>query len=126
MVRTGETVVYDSIDADTIAAGLPDDVPRDLVERLAPTSTVIVPLVGRGAVVGTLTLTRRGGRYDDEDRRFAEELGRHVGLAVANANLFERERAVAQRPAAEPAAPDACPRSTAWRSPPATSPAAPG
>jgi serine phosphatase RsbU (regulator of sigma subunit) len=96
VVRTGETVVYDSIDADTIAAGLPDDVPRDLIERLAPTSTVIVPLVGRGAVVGTLTLTRRGGRYDDEDRRFAEELGRHVGLAVANANLYERERAVAQ------------------------------
>jgi serine phosphatase RsbU (regulator of sigma subunit) len=96
VIRDGETVAYEEVDADTLASGLPTDVPRDLVERLAPTSTIIVPLVGRGAVVGAMTLTRRGGRYDDEDRRFAEELGRHVGLAVANAALFERERAVAE------------------------------
>jgi serine phosphatase RsbU (regulator of sigma subunit) len=54
-----------------------------------------VPLTGRGEVVGTLTLGRPGGCFDGEDRRFAEELGRNVGLAVANAALFERERAVA-------------------------------
>jgi PAS domain S-box-containing protein len=95
-IHSGETIAYDEVDAATLAAGLPVDVPRDLIERLAPTSTMIVPLVGRGAVIGTMTLTRRGGRYDDEDRRFTEELGRHVGLAVANANLYERERAVAE------------------------------
>ena len=80
---------------DELAAGLPDDVPSDLLSRLAPASTLIVPLIGRGAVVGTLSLGRRGGRFDEDDRRFAEELGRHLGLAVANAALFERERAVA-------------------------------
>ena len=96
VIRTGETLVYDDVDADTLAAGLGPEVPRELVERLAPTSTIISALVGRGTVVGTLTLTRQGGSYDDEDRRFAEELGRHVGLAVANAHLYERERAVAR------------------------------
>jgi serine phosphatase RsbU (regulator of sigma subunit) len=95
VIRTGETVRYDEIDADTIAAGLPGDVPRDLLERLAPTSTIIVALVGRGMVVGAMTLTRQGVPYDDEEQRFIEELGRHVGLAFANAALYERERAVA-------------------------------
>ena len=95
VVRSGETVVYDDIGAETLAAGLPAEVPAELIERLSPTSTLIVPLIGRGRVVGTMTLTRQGGRYDDEDRRFAEELGRHVGLAVANAHLYERERSVA-------------------------------
>ncbi len=95
VLRSGETVVYDDIGAETLAAGLPAEVPAELIERLSPTSTLIVPLIGRGRVVGTMTLTRQGGRYDDEDRRFAEELGRHVGLAVANAHLFERERSVA-------------------------------
>jgi PAS domain S-box-containing protein len=95
VARTGETVAYDAVDADTIAAGIPADVPRDLLDRLAPASTIIVALVGRGMVVGAMTLTRKGGSYDDEERRFAEELGRHVGLAVANAALYERERAVA-------------------------------
>jgi serine phosphatase RsbU (regulator of sigma subunit) len=78
-----------------VAAGLPDDVPAELIAGLTPTSSVIVPLIGRGSTIGTLSLSRRGGHFDDDDRRFAEELGRHVGLAVANAQLFEREHAVA-------------------------------
>ncbi len=95
VVRTGESLLYLEVGPDELAAGLPDDVPSDLLSRLAPASTLIVPLIGRGAVVGTLSLGRRGGRFDEDDRRFAEELGRHLGLAVANAALFERERAVA-------------------------------
>ncbi|HYF46952.1 MAG TPA: SpoIIE family protein phosphatase, partial [Acidimicrobiales bacterium] len=93
-IRSRETIVYDEVDLESMAAGLPG-VPRELLEPFADASTIIVPLVGRGASVGTMTLTRRGGRYDEEDRRFIEELGRHVGLAVANSQLFERERAVA-------------------------------
>lgn len=96
VIRSGQTASYDEVDADTLAAGMGAQVPPELIERFAPSSTVIVPLVGRGAVVGAMTLTRRGGRYDAEDRRFAEELGRHIGLAIANAALFERERKVAE------------------------------
>lgn len=95
VVSTGNTAVYQEVGAEDLAAGIPVELPPDLLDRMAPVSTLIVPLIGRGAVVGTLTLARRGGRFHDDDRRFAEELGRHVGLAVANAALFERERAVA-------------------------------
>ena len=95
VIRTGKSVAYEEVGAEELAAGVPVDLPPDLLVRLAPVSTLIVPLIGRGAVVGTLSLARRGGRFDDDDRRFAEELGRHLGLAVANAALYERERAVA-------------------------------
>ncbi len=95
VIRTGETLVYEEITADEMAAGLPDTVPRELLDALTPSSSLIVPLIGRGATIGTLSVSRRGGRFDDDDRRFAEEFGRHVGLAVANAQLFEREHAIA-------------------------------
>lgn len=95
VVSTGATVVHQDVGAEELAAGLPVELPADLLDRMAPVSTLIVLLIGRGTAVGTLTLARRGGRFHDDDRRFAEELGRHVGLAVANAALFERERAVA-------------------------------
>jgi serine phosphatase RsbU (regulator of sigma subunit)/putative methionine-R-sulfoxide reductase with GAF domain len=95
VVRSGQSLVYEDIGSEEMALGLPDNVPADLIARLSPTSSMIVPLMGRGTAVGTLTLSRRGGRFEDEDRRFAEELGRHVGLAVANSQLFEREHAIA-------------------------------
>ncbi len=95
-IRTAETQAYDDIGVAEMSAGLPEEVPADLLDRLAPSSTIIVPLIGRGSVVGAMTLTHRGGAYDADDRRFVEELGRHIGLAVANAALFERERAVAE------------------------------
>jgi PAS domain S-box-containing protein len=95
VVESGESLVHEQVEAEELARGLGDGVPADLIARLAPTSTVIAPLLGRGTVIGTVSLARRGGRFDDDDRRFAEELGRHLGLALANAALFERERAVA-------------------------------
>jgi PAS domain S-box-containing protein len=93
-IRTGQTIVHDSVEVDVLAAAMPG-VPNDLLERFGRASTLIVPLVGRGAVIGAMTLSQRDERFDDEDRRFAEELGRHIGLAMANSQLFERERAVA-------------------------------
>lgn len=95
VIHTGEPLVYEEIGEEELRSGLPPEVPDAVLTRLAPTSSVTVPLTGRGRAVGTLSLSRRGGRFDDEDVRFVEELGRHVGLAVANAQLFEREHAIA-------------------------------
>jgi serine phosphatase RsbU (regulator of sigma subunit) len=95
VARTGATVTYRSVGADTLAAAAPDGLPDDVLARLTPASTVIVPLVGRGATIGVLSMARRGIPFDDDEVRFAEELGRHIGLAVANAALFEREHAIA-------------------------------
>ncbi len=60
-------------------------------------AAMVVPLLGRGAPIGTITLmlTEDGGRYDDRILPVARELGRHVGLAIENLQLFEQQQRVA-------------------------------
>jgi signal transduction histidine kinase len=52
-------------------------------------SQLAVPLIGRGQVLGVLTLTRSGEpAYDRSDLTFAEELARRVALFVDHAMLL--------------------------------------
>ncbi len=58
-------------------------------------SWMIVPLKAREKVLGVMTLcflARSGRRYEEADRRVAEELARRAGLAVDNAGLYESAR----------------------------------
>ena len=58
-------------------------------------SWMIVPLKAREKVLGVMTLcflARSGRRYEEADRRVAEELARCAGLAVDNAGLYESAR----------------------------------
>ncbi len=63
---------------------------RALIEELAPTSAMIVPLVARGRVLGAISFVRSSGSapYTVEDVRLAEELVRRAGLAIDNARLY--------------------------------------
>ena len=65
---------------------------------------MVVPIAGRGGVIGSLTfVTADSGRsYTERDLAFAEDLEKRAGLALDNARLFEQERAA--RRAAESAA----------------------
>jgi PAS domain S-box-containing protein len=56
----------------------------------APAASVMVaPLLGRGAVLGTVTFVAVGPRqYDEEDLALAEELGRRAAIALDNARLY--------------------------------------
>ena len=67
-------------------------------------STMVVPLLGRGEVLGTLSFVaaRSGRRYGPESLSIAEDLGRRAGLAIENARLFAAEHEARQ--AAERAA----------------------
>lgn len=88
-----------------ISGGSADD-----LERLAPTpasaafarkvgvrSAVAVPLVARGRTLGVLSLvlSASGRHYEAGDVELSSELARRAGLAVANARLFEQQRATA-------------------------------
>ncbi|MGN6242725.1 MAG: SpoIIE family protein phosphatase [Motilibacteraceae bacterium] len=62
-------------------------------------SAIVVPLVGRNEVLGTLLLGRGdGGRsaYDEEDLRLAIDLSRRAALIVDNARLYNREHRTAE------------------------------
>jgi PAS domain S-box-containing protein len=64
---------------------------RGLVERLAPRSYMIVPLLARGRTIGSLTLlsTRPGRHYGAEDLAFVQTLAARCALAIDNARLHD-------------------------------------
>src|SRR6478735_4332690 len=65
---------------------------RELIERLAPKSYLIVPLAARGRVLGSMTLlsTRAGRHYTESDLAFAAALAERCALAIDNARLHDR------------------------------------
>ncbi|HUG41098.1 MAG TPA: GAF domain-containing sensor histidine kinase [Longimicrobiales bacterium] len=100
VLETGQPLMMEDIEADW-----PRDLPEDLqglerLRRLAARSLIVVPLVVRGATLGTLTLgsTRTDRFYGSNDLALARELARSAGLALENARLYrESQRAIRAR-----------------------------
>lgn len=71
-------------------AGQSDELAQAL-RVLAPRSLIVVPLLARGVLLGTLVLvsTHPSRRYAESDLRLAEELGRRAAPAIENAGLYE-------------------------------------
>ena len=72
----------------------------DAARSLAVRSILTVPVVTpSGEILGALTCVRDAADprddYRAEDLRFVEEVGRRAGAAIANAQLYERERRIA-------------------------------
>ena len=84
VLRTGASRLYPELPAG-------NDKSQKLLRKLDRTSTMIVPLVARGQVLGALTLisVASGHRYTADDLAMVEELGRRAGLVVDNARLYD-------------------------------------
>jgi PAS domain S-box-containing protein len=67
---------------------------RPLLERLAVTSSITLPLVCRGQVVGIANLmrSRPGQPYDTDDLRFAQSVADRAAFAISNARSEASER----------------------------------
>jgi serine phosphatase RsbU (regulator of sigma subunit) len=91
VVRTGESEIYPFIPAELIEASATSADHLELLRRLGLTSAIIVPLVGRDGVVGTLTLihAESGRRYNEEDFAFLEAVADRVAVALDTASTFE-------------------------------------
>ena len=90
VAESGEPILASDVRAtidDNIAADQ-----RELVERLAPKSYMIVPLAARGRALGSMTLlsTRAGRHYAESDLAFAGALAQRCALAIDNARLHDR------------------------------------
>jgi signal transduction histidine kinase len=68
---------------------------RPYLERLGVTSSMTLPLLSRGKVVGVANLMRSAPEhpYDDDDFNFAQNVADHAALAVENARSYAAERA---------------------------------
>jgi serine phosphatase RsbU (regulator of sigma subunit) len=67
---------------------------HDLMTRLAPHATVVLPLRGRGHTRGLITLANSGGRgpFAADDLTTVREVGAQVGLALDNLHLHATRR----------------------------------
>ncbi|MGZ3699092.1 MAG: GAF domain-containing protein, partial [Bdellovibrionota bacterium] len=77
---------------------------EEIMQQLAPRSTMAVPLKSRDRILGMITFSILEGsrRYQQDDLILAEELARRTAVAIENARLYrqaqeERRRAEASR-----------------------------
>jgi len=71
---------------------------RQLLETLAPTSIMGVPLMARGGLLGALVVSSSHAdkRFDGDDLRLLGELGQRAALALENARLYRVARSAVQ------------------------------
>lgn len=84
--RKPELLILDEAFLATFPA---DSQHRQLIERLELRSSVVVPLMARGTVVGVMSASARDRVYTADDVVLANELGTRAALAIDNARLFE-------------------------------------
>lgn len=90
VIRSGEPLLIPSIPQEHLqAVTLPDL--KEFVDAIGIESVLIVPLIGRSGVVGTISLSRhRGNRsYNVEDQTFLTDIAYRAALAIENCRLFE-------------------------------------
>ena len=90
VLRSGEPVLIPSLPPEQLKAiTLPAF--EEFINEVGIESVLVVPLMGRSGVVGTIHLLRhRGSRaYNVDDQTFLTDIAYRVALAIENCRLFE-------------------------------------
>jgi GAF domain-containing protein len=95
--RTGRSEFYPEVTDEMLAAGARDEEHLRLSRELNLRGGMVVPVPGRDATLGVLTLVRTNGSapYASSDLVLAEEVGRRAGVAIENARLYGQSQDVA-------------------------------
>ncbi|MDQ2783633.1 MAG: PAS domain S-box protein [Chloroflexota bacterium] len=99
VIRTGRSQVLHEIPDASLVAGARDADHLAILRVLGLASSMIVPLIARGRVLGTITFVSSSHEwlYGPDDLAFAEELGRRAAIAVDNARLYRDAQAAEAR-----------------------------
>jgi signal transduction histidine kinase len=86
--------LYAEIPDEVLVANIHDPDQLAATRELGYRSAMVVPIVGRGDVLGAITfmISDSGRRYGPESLAVAEDLGRRAGLILENLGLYEAER----------------------------------
>jgi PAS domain S-box-containing protein len=90
VLKSGEPVLIPSIPSDQLKAiSLPAF--QKFIDEVGIESVLIVPLMGRSGVVGTIHLLRHQGNksFNVEDQSFLTDIAYRIALAIENCRLFE-------------------------------------
>lgn len=93
VIKSGEPVLIPSIQPEQLRAiSLPPF--QEFIREMGIESVMIVPLVGRGGVLGTLNLSRHRGNkpFNVEDQSFLRDIAYRFALAIENCRLFDALR----------------------------------
>ena len=119
VLRTGRSLLFPEIPDELLAEGARDPEHLRVMREMELRSCMIVPLRGRGRVLGALSFVNdsEGSSFDEEDLGVAEELAARAAAAVENARLYSHVAARSRDVAGEPAAPAPAGRSpgSSWR-----------
>jgi PAS domain S-box-containing protein len=98
VIRTGEPELIPEITEDMLKLVATDELHLDLLLQLGLSSYMCVPVKGREAILGAITLvTSESDRhFGAEDLSLAEELARRAATAIENARLYREAEARAQ------------------------------
>lgn len=93
VIRTGQSEIYPYIPAELLEATAVSAEHLALLRKLGLTSAIVVPLTGRGDVVGAVTLihAESGRHYSEEDVAFLEAVAARVAVALDTAATFEQQ-----------------------------------
>jgi signal transduction histidine kinase len=77
-----------------LVSKMPDGPYKDMIQRLAPNSWIMAPLVARGTCLGSLLLARSRGspQYTTKDVHFVHELARRASIAIDNERLYRESQ----------------------------------
>ena len=95
VLRTGKPIIQREVTDAALAASARDEHHLRLLRSGDLRSSLLLPLIARGTVLGALTLVTTGGsgrRYGDADVALAHELARRAAHAMDNARLYAAER----------------------------------
>jgi serine phosphatase RsbU (regulator of sigma subunit) len=97
VTRTGTSILYRTVSRDQFARWATSASQLRTLQALEIGSVLIVPMGVPERTIGAMTFATTAGRkLDAEDQALGEQLGRRAGVAVENARLYSRLRAVAE------------------------------
>jgi signal transduction histidine kinase len=99
VIRTGEAELYPEVTDEMLRKVTHDDEHFETMRALNIKSGMVVPLSAGGQTFGALTFASgTPRRFGSADLRFAQDIGRHMALAIQNARLYtSAERAIRAR-----------------------------
>jgi signal transduction histidine kinase len=92
VIRSQKPMLIPHIDAEAVRRTAPDLATLELIETVAPTSFMCVPLIARGRALGAMafTMTDSGRTATQDDLDLAMELARRTAVAVDNGVIYKR------------------------------------
>lgn len=98
VVRTGESLIYNEITDDMLVKSAKSPEHLEALRALGFRSGMVLPMMTRGRVVGTLSLVyaESGRVYREDEIELAKEICRRAAIAVDNAGLYAEAQRAAQ------------------------------